>query len=114
MGLYLIATKTDLCFLKNMESTGAISNSLSGVSTIVLLSIAMLIGCYLAGSIPLAFPLSEDRLHLVSVLGAGLLIGTALAVIIPEGVNALYTDSHSHTHNEHHLHKRRSARVSRI
>jgi len=89
-----------------MESTGAISNSLSGVSTIVLLSIAMLIGCYLAGSIPLAFPLSEDRLHLVSVLGAGLLIGTALAVIIPEGVNALYADSHSHAHHhrDHHSH----------
>lgn len=27
----------------------------------------------------------------VTVLGAGLLVGTALAVIIPEGVNALYT-----------------------
>jgi len=26
----------------------------------------------------------------VTVLGAGLLVGTALAVIIPEGVNALY------------------------
>jgi len=89
-----------------MDSADTISDSLSGVSTIVLLSIAMLVGCYLAGSIPLAFPLSEDRLHLVSVLGAGLLIGTALAVIIPEGVNALYTDSHSHSHHDHHhLHK---------
>jgi len=28
----------------------------------------------------------------VTVLGAGLLVGTALAVIIPEGVNALYTN----------------------
>lgn len=27
----------------------------------------------------------------VTVLGAGLLVGTALAVIIPEGVHALYT-----------------------
>ena len=27
---------------------------------------------------------------MVSILGAGLLVGTALAVIIPEGVNALY------------------------
>jgi len=82
-----------------MESTDTIADSLSGVSTIVLLSIAMLVGCYLAGSIPLAFPLSEDRLHLVSVLGAGLLIGTALAVIIPEGVNALYADSQPHHHH---------------
>lgn len=97
-----------------MDSGETITDSFgSNVSTIVLLSIAMLIGCYLAGSIPLAFPLSEDRLHLVSVLGAGLLIGTALAVIIPEGVNALYLDSHAHSeahshrnhengHHEHH------------
>ena len=27
---------------------------------------------------------------MISVLGAGLLVGTALAVIIPEGVHALY------------------------
>lgn len=26
----------------------------------------------------------------ITVLGAGLLVGTALAVIIPEGVNSLY------------------------
>jgi len=78
--------------------TSVLANS----STIILLSIAMLIGCYLAGSIPLAFPLSEDRLHLVSVLGAGLLIGTALAVIIPEGVNTLYLDSHDHHDQTHH------------
>jgi solute carrier family 39 (zinc transporter), member 9 len=28
----------------------------------------------------------------VTVLGAGLLVGTALAVIIPEGVHALYLE----------------------
>ncbi|XP_002732977.1 zinc transporter ZIP9-like [Saccoglossus kowalevskii] len=64
---------------------------------LVLLSLAMLIGCYLAGSIPLAINLSEEKLRLVTVLGAGLLVGTALAVIIPEGVHALYQhrpDSH--------------------
>ena len=32
---------------------------------------------------------------MVSILGAGLLVGTALAVIIPEGVHALYeSDQH--------------------
>lgn len=30
----------------------------------------------------------------MTVLGAGLLVGTALAVIIPEGVNALISDHH--------------------
>ncbi|XP_070577512.1 zinc transporter ZIP9-like [Ptychodera flava] len=57
---------------------------------LLLLSLAMLIGCYLAGSIPLAINLSEEKLRLVTVLGAGLLVGTALAVIIPEGIHALY------------------------
>lgn len=34
----------------------------------------------------------QERLKLVTVLGAGLLCGTALAVIVPEGVHALYED----------------------
>lgn len=33
----------------------------------------------------------KDKLQLVSILGAGLLVGTALAVIIPEGIRALFT-----------------------
>ncbi|GCC21712.1 hypothetical protein chiPu_0020187 [Chiloscyllium punctatum] len=70
------------------------------LSTISLLSLAMLIGCYVAGTIPLAFNFSEERLKLVTVLGAGLLCGTALAVIVPEGVHALYEDAlhDKHTH----------------
>lgn len=34
----------------------------------------------------------QEKLKLVTVLGAGLLCGTALAVIVPEGVHALYED----------------------
>ncbi|XP_053111827.1 zinc transporter ZIP9 isoform X2 [Hemicordylus capensis] len=60
--------------------------------SISLLSLAMLIGCYVAGIIPLAVNFSEERLKLVTVLGAGLLCGTALAVIVPEGVHALYEE----------------------
>ena len=36
--------------------------------------------------------LFQSKLHMVTVLGSGLLVGTALAVIIPEGVNALYEE----------------------
>ncbi|MGH0128125.1 UNVERIFIED_CONTAM: hypothetical protein FKN15_011175 [Acipenser sinensis] len=61
-------------------------------SSISLLSLAMLVGCYVSGTIPLAFNFSEEKLKLVTVLGAGLLCGTALAVIIPEGVHVLYED----------------------
>ncbi|CAN9501950.1 unnamed protein product [Ophioblennius macclurei] len=60
--------------------------------SISLLSLSMLVGCYVAGTIPLAVNFSEEKLKLVTVLGAGLLCGTALAVIIPEGVHALYEE----------------------
>lgn len=58
-----------------------------------LLSLAMLAGCYIAGTIPLVMTMSEDRMEVVTVLGAGLLVGTALTVIIPEGVNTLFSIS---------------------
>ncbi|CAG5866795.1 zinc transporter ZIP9 isoform 1-T2 [Menidia menidia] len=70
-------------------------------SSISLLSLAMLVGCYVAGTIPLAFNFSEEKLKLITVLGAGLLCGTALAVIIPEGVHALYEEI---LEGEHHSH----------
>lgn len=58
---------------------------------LILLTIVMLIGSYLAGSIPLVVTLSEEKLKVVTVFGAGLLVGTALTVIIPEGIRALYS-----------------------
>ncbi|XP_037730993.1 zinc transporter ZIP9-B isoform X1 [Drosophila subpulchrella] len=57
---------------------------------LVLLVLVMLVGSYLAGSIPMLMKLSEEKLKFVTVLGAGLLVGTALAVIIPEGIRSLY------------------------
>ncbi|KAJ0062944.1 hypothetical protein NL108_009432, partial [Boleophthalmus pectinirostris] len=42
-----------------------------------------------------------ERLKLVTVLGAGLLCGTALAVIIPEGVHALYEEILEGRHHSH-------------
>lgn len=40
----------------------------------------------------ISFLFDQEKLKLVTVLGAGLLCGTALAVIIPEGVHALYEE----------------------
>lgn len=84
---------------------------------LILLTIVMLIGSYLAGSIPLVVHLSDEKLKVVTVFGAGLLVGTALTVIIPEGIRALYSSDvhvmvssqspnvklpeHNHSHDDH-------------
>lgn len=65
---------------------------------LILLVIVMLVGSYLAGNIPLVVNWSEEKLKVVTVFGAGLLVGTALTVIIPEGIRALYDDQSSKIH----------------
>lgn len=86
---------------------------------LISLTIVMLVGSFLAGSIPLFFSFSEEKLKKITVYGAGLLVGTALAVIIPEGVRALTleapheapggatpaTNAHSHQHAGEHEEK---------
>ncbi|KAF9936797.1 hypothetical protein BGZ65_002043 [Modicella reniformis] len=62
--------------------------------SLILLCVAMLVASFLAGNIPLSFHLSEERLKLISNFGVGLLVGTALVVIIPEGVETLYSSPH--------------------
>ncbi|XP_029031245.1 zinc transporter ZIP9 [Betta splendens] len=62
---------------------------MDGGLIITLISVAMFIGCFLLGFIPLLFRLSERSLQYVSILGAGLLCGTALSITIPEGVSLL-------------------------
>jgi len=83
---------------------------MEGFGGVLVLSLVMLAGSYLAGSIPLHLSMSEEKLQLVSVMGAGLLVGTALSVIIPEGMmtlNLAYQQTpHQHgteeTAHEHH------------
>ncbi|KAK2896271.1 hypothetical protein QQF64_006355 [Cirrhinus molitorella] len=59
---------------------------MDGAWTVILISLAMFVGCFVLGIIPLLINLSEQKLQLITVLGAGLLCGTALSIIIPEGV----------------------------
>lgn len=75
-------------------------------SMLLCLVFVMLVGSFLAGSIPLFFSFSEDKLKKITVFGAGLLVGTALAVIIPEGVRSLIPeDVHQPAHNESEIHE---------
>uniref|UniRef100_A0A3B4GRY3 Zinc transporter ZIP9 n=1 Tax=Pundamilia nyererei TaxID=303518 RepID=A0A3B4GRY3_9CICH len=62
---------------------------MDGGLIITFISVAMFVGSFLLGFIPLLFRLSEKSLQFVSILGAGLLCGTALAITIPEGVGLL-------------------------
>ncbi|EDV23639.1 uncharacterized protein TRIADDRAFT_26661 [Trichoplax adhaerens] len=64
---------------------------MADITAVLFLSLAMFVGCYLAGLIPLSMNLSEKSLKITSCLGAGMLVGTALAVIIPEGIEAIYS-----------------------
>jgi len=82
---------------------------MDGSLNLMVLSLVMMTGSYISGSIPLFMALSERKLQLVSVMGAGLLVGTALSVIIPEGMQTLnmaYSpDKHNHgEHDDDHHH----------
>ncbi|TPX57600.1 hypothetical protein PhCBS80983_g03740 [Powellomyces hirtus] len=64
----------------------------------------MFTGSFLAGNIPLAFHFSEERLQIVSTFGSGMLVGTALIVILPEGVDTLYSMQIGHGDGDTHAH----------
>lgn len=54
---------------------------------------------------PIALSLSQKRLKFISALGTGVLVGSSLVVIIPEGIEALYSSSdgkRDEHHDEHH------------
>ncbi|DAA75518.1 TPA_exp: Uncharacterized protein A8136_1592 [Trichophyton benhamiae CBS 112371] len=64
---------------------------MDGLFTLVCLSLLMGAASFIVGSLPLTFSLSSSQLRLMSALGMGLLVGTSLIVIIPEGVETLYS-----------------------
>ena len=56
---------------------------------LIIMSVVMFFGSYFSGMAPVIMPLKEKTLKRTSVFGAGLLVGTALAVIIPEGIQTM-------------------------
>lgn len=48
---------------------------------------------FLAGALPLSMSLSPSQLRLISSIGVGVLVGTSLIVIIPEGIEAAVSSS---------------------
>lgn len=61
----------------------------------------MAISSFLAGSLPLSFSMSQRHLRFMSAMGTGVLVGTSLIVIIPEGIETLYTANEAASHTQH-------------
>lgn len=54
---------------------------------------------FLAGILPLSLSLSQRQLRIVSLFGTGVLVGTSLIVIIPEGIDTMYSAAmRTHAH----------------
>ncbi|CAN8097190.1 unnamed protein product [Discula destructiva] len=64
---------------------------MGGLFLLLILSVVMALASFLAGALPLSMTLSQSQLRLISSIGVGILVGTALIVIIPEGVEAVAT-----------------------
>jgi zinc transporter 9 len=57
---------------------------------LLVLSFFIALSSFVAGIAPLSFPLSTRSLRYLTALGSGLLVGTALSVLIPEGAELMY------------------------
>lgn len=62
----------------------------------------MLAGTFICGIIPLYLSLSKTKLRMLEVIGAGLLVGASMTVVLPEGVQALYSAGEGHQHSHEH------------
>lgn len=61
----------------------------------------MLLATLLAAFTPLYISLSPTRIAVISTYATGLLVGAALTVIIPEGVEAVYDNRGERKHGDH-------------
>lgn len=70
--------------------------------TLVGQAVATFAASFGVGYLPLAFDvISGKRLNVISVFGMGLLVGAALTIIIPEGVDTLYSSFPEGDHDDH-------------
>jgi zinc transporter 9 len=73
-----------------------------GIS-LLLQSIGMFLGTLLCGTIPLYLPLSKTKLRVLEVIGAGLLVGASMTVVLPEGVSAIFQAEIPPQAGHHHI-----------
>lgn len=87
-----------------LRSKSTSASEWSSLFSIIVMSAAMFAGGYLAGLLPLFYTLSEDKILKVSFFGAGLLVGSALAVIIPEGIGTIHEATNQQRSLQPHSH----------
>ncbi|TDZ23839.1 Zinc transporter ZIP9 [Colletotrichum orbiculare MAFF 240422] len=80
---------------------------MGGLLLLLLLSTVMALASFFAGSLPLAITLTQSQLRFISSVGVGILVGTSMIVIIPEGIEAVTT------RGEHQHGKRSMANAAR-
>ncbi|ORZ40604.1 ZIP zinc transporter-domain-containing protein [Catenaria anguillulae PL171] len=83
---------------------------------LLALAIAMFCASFFAGHLPLSVTLSERAMAFTTVFGAGMIVGTALVVILPEGVETLAASQAQKTRVESnqsgHQHRKRDSRLA--
>lgn len=83
-----------------------------GFTRLVVLSVVMFGGTAVAAYLPTRLNLNPRSVRLISLASTGILIGAALAIVIPEGVEAVYAShelaesSLSAAHSDSHHHRR--------
>jgi zinc transporter 9 len=56
---------------------------------IVFMAVSMFIITFFIGFLPTKLPIEQRVMNLISLFGAGLLVGAALIIIVPEGMTVL-------------------------
>ncbi|KAF4909743.1 Zinc transporter ZIP9 [Colletotrichum viniferum] len=69
---------------------------MGGLLLLLMLSTVMALASFFAGSLPLAISLTQSQLRFISSVGVGILVGTSMIVIIPEGIEAVSTTGGHH------------------
>ncbi|OTA85091.1 hypothetical protein M434DRAFT_164960 [Hypoxylon sp. CO27-5] len=87
----------------------------TGLFILLALTVVMALASFLAGALPLSMSLSQSQLRLISSIGIGILVGTSLIVIIPEGIEAITEASiPAHSQNPRHISTARWAQEPEI
>ena len=59
-------------------------------SEILLMAVSLFLVTFTIGILPTKLPATPKVMNLISIFGAGLLVGAALIIIVPEGMSVLY------------------------